>query len=79
MTKFGRRRVLAAGAALAVSQSAGAEAQADYPDHAIRFVGGFPPGGPADLSRRMLAQSLSDIQMAGSCGIPTAPCDAPLC
>ena len=53
--------MLAAGAALAVSTSAGAQAQADYPDHAIRFVGGFPPGGPADLSGRMLAQSLSEV------------------
>ena len=35
-------------------------AQAGYPDHAIRLVGGFPPGGPADLSGRMLAQSLSE-------------------
>jgi tripartite-type tricarboxylate transporter receptor subunit TctC len=32
-----------------------------YPDHAIRFVGGFPPGGPADLSGRLLAQGLSEI------------------
>ena len=32
-----------------------------YPDRAIRFVGGFPPGGPADLSARMLAQSLGEI------------------
>jgi tripartite-type tricarboxylate transporter receptor subunit TctC len=61
MMKFGRRRVLAAGAVLAVSTSAGAQAQAGYPDHAIRFVGGFPPGGPADLSGRMLAQSLSEV------------------
>jgi hypothetical protein len=45
MMTFGRRRVLAAGAVLAVSPSAGARAQAPYPDHAIRFVGGFPPGG----------------------------------
>ena len=51
---------MAAGAALAVSIG-GAQAQADYPDHAIRFVGGFPPGGPADLSGRMLAQSLCEI------------------
>src|SRR5258708_33645949 len=61
MMKFGRRRVLAAGAVLAVSTSAGAQGQAGYPDHAIRFVGGFPPGGPADLSGRMLAQSLSEV------------------
>ena len=61
MKKFGRRGVLAAGAAFAVSKSAGAQAQADDPYHAIRFVGGFPPGGPADLSGRMLAQSLSEV------------------
>jgi tripartite-type tricarboxylate transporter receptor subunit TctC len=59
MTKLGRRRILAAGAALAVSPAA--FGQAGYPDHAIRFVGGFPPGGPADLSGRMLAQSLSEV------------------
>ncbi|MGZ5911960.1 MAG: Bug family tripartite tricarboxylate transporter substrate binding protein, partial [Reyranella sp.] len=61
MMKLGRRRILAAGAVLAVSTAAGAQAQAGYPDHAIRFVGGFPPGGPADLSGRMLAQSLSEV------------------
>ncbi|HTB35451.1 MAG TPA: tripartite tricarboxylate transporter substrate binding protein [Reyranella sp.] len=61
MMTFGRRRVLAAGTVLAVSRSAGVQAQAAYPDHAIRFVGGFPPGGPADLSGRMLAQSLSEV------------------
>ena len=58
MMKLGRRGVLAAGATLAVSPVLG---QAAYPDHAIRFVGGFPPGGPADLSARMLAQSLGEI------------------
>src|SRR5262245_4498197 len=59
MMKLGRRGVLAAGAALAVS--ADALGQAAYPDRAIRFVGGFPPGGPADLSARMLAQSLGEV------------------
>src|SRR5258708_5750645 len=59
MKNLGRRDVLAVGAALAISASA--RAQGSYPDHAIRFVGGFPPGGPADLSGRLLAQSLSEI------------------
>ena len=59
MTKLGRRGVLAAGAALAVSPTA--LGQAVYPDRAIRFIGGFPPGGPADLSARLLAQSLAEI------------------
>src|ERR1700730_1042045 len=61
MMTFGRRRVLAAGTAFAASISAGAQAQAGYPDHAIRFVGGFPPGGTADLSRRVLAESLGEV------------------
>lgn len=62
MMHFGRRGVLAAGAALAVSAgAAGTRAQAAYPDRAIKFVGGFPPGGPADLSARMLGQSLSEV------------------
>ena len=59
MNGLGRRTVLTAGAALAVASVA--RAQAGYPDHAIRFVGGFAPGGPADLSGRMLAQGLTEI------------------
>lgn len=58
MKTLGRRGLLAAGAALAASPLAHAQA---YPDRAIRFIGGFPPGGPADLSGRMLAQSLGEI------------------
>ena len=59
-----RRGALAGIAASTLAGSAlvrGALAQPGYPDHAIRFVGGFPPGGPADLSARMLAQSLGDV------------------
>src|SRR5215510_8912927 len=59
MKTLGRRGILAAAAALAAPPAA--LGQAGYPDHAIRFVGGFPPGGPADLSARMLAQSLGEI------------------
>ena len=59
MNKYGRRRVLAGGAALTLSSAA--RAQGSYPDHAIKLVGGFPPGGPADLSARLLAQSLTDV------------------
>lgn len=54
------RRTTIAGLA-AVTFAGRAQAQAAYPDHALRFVGGFPPGGPADLSSRMLAQSLGEI------------------
>ena len=54
------RRTTIAGFAAAIS-GAGAHAQTGYPDRSIRFVGGFPPGGPADLSSRLLAQSLGEI------------------
>ncbi|CAN5837104.1 tripartite tricarboxylate transporter substrate binding protein [soil metagenome] len=54
-----RRSTLAAVAAVALAGRA--SAQAAYPDHAIRFVGGFPPGGPADLSGRLLAQGLTEL------------------
>ncbi|WP_395713543.1 Bug family tripartite tricarboxylate transporter substrate binding protein [Reyranella sp.] len=58
MKGLDRRGFLAAASAWAVAPAA--QAQAGYPDRSIRFVGGFPPGGPADLSGRLLAQSLSE-------------------
>lgn len=60
MTAIGRRRVLAAGAALVSSPSV-LHAQGTYPDRPIRLVLGFPPGGPTDLAARLLAQKLADI------------------
>ncbi len=60
MTAIGRRRVLAAGAALVSSPSV-LHAQGAYPDRPIRLVLGFPPGGPTDLAARLLAQKLADI------------------
>ena len=58
MKNFSRRVVLAAAGASLVPLSA--HAQTGWPDHTLRFVGGFPPGGPADLSGRMLAQGLGE-------------------
>jgi len=38
----------------------GANAQADYPDRAIRILVGFPPGGPPDVAARLLADKFSE-------------------
>jgi tripartite-type tricarboxylate transporter receptor subunit TctC len=59
--KFHRRKFLhlAAGAAALPAVSRIARAQA-YPARPVRFIVGFPPGGPSDLLARMMGQWLSD-------------------
>jgi tripartite-type tricarboxylate transporter receptor subunit TctC len=52
-----RRKLLATAAALAVSSAAGA--QEPYPSRPIRLIVPVPPGGPADVLGRLIAQSLS--------------------
>ncbi len=44
----------ALGATSAPSQAGG------YPDHPVRFINGFAPGGPVDTVARIMAQALSD-------------------
>src|SRR6266516_7590802 len=59
--KLPRRRFLqlAAGAAAlpTVSRIAGAQA---YPTRPVRWIGGFSPGGSADIHARLIAQWLSE-------------------
>ena len=44
-----------------LSAAAGAvPASAGYPDHPVRFINGFAPGGPVDTIARIMAQALSD-------------------
>jgi tripartite-type tricarboxylate transporter receptor subunit TctC len=49
-------------AALALVSAAGnAEAQSGYPDHAVRVLVGYPPGGPVDILARVVSDRLSAI------------------
>jgi tripartite-type tricarboxylate transporter receptor subunit TctC len=60
-----RRRLLlrlAAAAALAMFAQAGAAQTAvSFPLKPVRFVVGFPPGGPSDILARALAQKLAEL------------------
>src|SRR5436190_16534244 len=48
-------------AGLSVLPFAGARAQeADFPDRPLRFVVGFPPGGPNDLLARIIAPGIGE-------------------
>src|SRR5262245_31588130 len=58
MIKICRRSALAALVALPLAQ---ARAQTDdFPDRPLRFVVGFPPGGPNDLLARIIAPGISE-------------------
>src|SRR5262245_43368450 len=59
--KLPRRKFLhlAVGAAALSAASRVARAQA-YPSRPVRLVVGFPPGGPGDLTSRLVAQWLSE-------------------
>ncbi|HEY4374274.1 MAG TPA: tripartite tricarboxylate transporter substrate binding protein [Burkholderiales bacterium] len=54
-----KRRFLAALALIAAAVAPQAQAQ-DYPSHPIKFVVSYPPGGPADILARVLAQKLTE-------------------
>jgi tripartite-type tricarboxylate transporter receptor subunit TctC len=56
-----RRRFLQyAGAAAAVSAFPHPASALDYPNHSVRIIVGFPPGGPTDIFARLMGQWLSD-------------------
>jgi tripartite-type tricarboxylate transporter receptor subunit TctC len=56
-----RRRFLQiAGAAATAPAFPHAAAALDYPNHSVRIIVGFPPGGPTDIFARLMGQWLSD-------------------
>src|ERR1700688_1881272 len=60
MSRFARRNFLQLAAATAAASALSRNAAAlDYPNHAVRLVIGFPPGGPTDIYGRLIGQWLS--------------------
>ena len=60
MTVHRRRFLRLAGAAVALpAVSRGALAQA-YPSRPVKFIIGYPPGGSADITARLIAQFLGE-------------------
>jgi tripartite-type tricarboxylate transporter receptor subunit TctC len=43
-----------------ISAAAFAQGAANYPDHPIRIIVTFPPGGPTDIIARSVGQKLSE-------------------
>jgi tripartite-type tricarboxylate transporter receptor subunit TctC len=59
--EFSRRRFLEfIGAAIAVPALARRASALDYPTRPVRWVVGYPPGGPQDIVARLLGQFLSE-------------------
>ena len=60
MSQFARRNFLRLAAATAAASAMPRRASAlDYPDHPVRLVIGFPPGGPTDIYGRLIGQWLA--------------------
>jgi tripartite-type tricarboxylate transporter receptor subunit TctC len=46
--------------AMAAGAAGGARAEAGYPNHAVRWLVGYPPGGSTDICARLIGQYLSE-------------------
>jgi tripartite-type tricarboxylate transporter receptor subunit TctC len=44
-----------------VFSASNASAQSGYPDHAVKMVVGYPPGGPVDIIGRVMGDKLSEV------------------
>jgi tripartite-type tricarboxylate transporter receptor subunit TctC len=58
--RFGRRLLLAVGAATLLPWAAQAQTAAGYPNRPVRLIVGFPAGTGPDIVARVLAQKLSE-------------------
>jgi tripartite-type tricarboxylate transporter receptor subunit TctC len=56
--RFSLHLLRAAVGVLALACAAGAHAQ-DYPNHSIRMIVGFPPGGGVDITARLMAAAMT--------------------
>lgn len=58
MPRLTRRALL--GAAMGAAAATGGRAQAPFPDHPVRYIVPFPPGGLTDLMARLVGQRLNE-------------------
>ena len=56
-----RRHLMAGGGAWLATGTAGARAQADWPNKPVKVIVTYPPGGGADTTARILFQKLSEM------------------
>ena len=60
MTGFLRATLLGLILAFSLAATSAPSQAGGYPDHPVRFINGFAPGGPVDTVARIMAQALSD-------------------
>jgi tripartite-type tricarboxylate transporter receptor subunit TctC len=60
MTRRSRTALLGLFFACLFNAAAPASRAGNYPDHPVRFINGFAPGGPVDTVARIMAQALSE-------------------
>jgi tripartite-type tricarboxylate transporter receptor subunit TctC len=60
MQRLFRRVAVAAVIGTALGVAGAARAQDDYPNHAVRWLVGYPPGGSTDICARLIGQYLSE-------------------
>jgi tripartite-type tricarboxylate transporter receptor subunit TctC len=60
LTRFLHAALLSIACAASLVATGAPALAGDYPDHPVRFINGFAPGGPVDTVARIMAQALSE-------------------